>query len=90
MNGFDVAVVLVTFAVLGVAAIISGIVVPIVRFRVSRYRLASNAPERNDDIIRLRAQVQELEERRKLELEGRISFDELPTASRTAVEDQRR
>lgn len=39
MNRFDIAVILVTFAILGVAAAIRGIVVPVVRFRV-RQRLA--------------------------------------------------
>lgn len=47
MNRFDIAVILVTFAILGVAAVIRGIVVPVVRFRV-RQRLAGGPLARDD------------------------------------------
>ena len=43
MNRFDVGVLVVTFVVLGLIAIIRRVVVPIVRYRITRYRLASHA-----------------------------------------------
>ena len=43
MNRFDVGVVVVTFVALALIAIIRRLVVPIVRYRITRDRLASHA-----------------------------------------------
>jgi hypothetical protein len=43
MTRFDIGVVVVTFVIFGVAAIIRNVVVPAVRYRTRRYRLPSSA-----------------------------------------------
>jgi hypothetical protein len=51
VNRFDFGVVLATVLVLLAIAVIRNIVVPIVRVRVSRYRLALNSPAHARDAL---------------------------------------
>lgn len=75
MNRFDIGVVVVTFVVLGVAAIIRNVVVPIVRLRARNYRLAAAAgtSEQDQSAINRQAKVQQLPQR-DAELENNIAL----------------
>jgi hypothetical protein len=86
---FDIGVVAVTFVALAVAAIIRNIVVPAVRLRVARQRLAANPSLQQPDVAPLRAEVRELEQRNS-ELESKLAQRQLMNDPRMDARDRTR
>ena len=89
MTRFDIGVVAVTFVALAVAALIRNIVVPAVRLRVRRHRLAANPSLEQADGAALRAEVRELEQRNS-ELETRLAERQLMNDPRMDARDRSR